>query len=52
MIIVANLLLDKQVLTRTAFTALLLMAVMSTMLTTPLATPLAKRAHARMDDEA
>lgn len=52
MIIFANILLDKQVITSTAFTALLLMAVMSTMLTTPLATPLAKRAHARMDDEA
>ncbi len=52
MIIFANILLDKAVITSTAFTALLLMAVMSTMLTTPMATPLAKRAHARMDDEA
>jgi Kef-type K+ transport system membrane component KefB len=52
MIIFANILLDKAIITSTAFTALLLMAVMSTMLTTPMATPLAKRAHARMDDEA
>ena len=52
MIIFANILLDKGVITSTTFTALLLMAVMSTMLTTPMATPLAKRAHARMDDEA
>jgi Kef-type K+ transport system membrane component KefB len=52
MIIFANILLDKGVITSTAFTALLLMAVMSTMLTTPMATPLAKRAFARMDDEA
>jgi len=52
MIIFANILLDKAIITSTTFTALLLMAVMSTMLTTPLATPLAKRAHARMDDEA
>ena len=52
MIIFANILLDKGVIASTTFTALLLMAVMSTMLTTPMATPLAKRAHARMDDEA
>ncbi len=52
MIIFANILLDKAIITSTTFTALLLMAVMSTMLTTPLATPLAKRAFARMDDEA
>ena len=52
MIIFANILLDKGVVASTTFTALLLMAVMSTMLTTPMATPLAKRAHARMDDEA
>ena len=52
MIIFASILLDKGVITSTAFTALLLMAVMSTMLTTPMATPLAKRAFARMDDEA
>jgi Kef-type K+ transport system membrane component KefB len=52
MIIFASILLDKGVISSTAFTALLLMAVMSTMLTTPMATPLAKRAFARMDDEA
>ena len=52
MIIFANILLDKAIITNTTFTALLLMAVMSTMLTTPMAPPLAKRAHARMDDEA
>lgn len=52
MIIFANILLDKAIITNTTFTALLLMAVMSTMLTTPMATPLAKRAHARIDDEA
>ncbi len=52
MIIFANILLDKAIITSMTFTALLLMAVMSTMLTTPMATPLAKRAYARMDDEA
>jgi Kef-type K+ transport system membrane component KefB len=39
MIIFANVLLDKQVITNEAFTALLLMAVASTMLTTPVVTP-------------
>ena len=39
MIIFANVLLDKQVITNEAFTALLLMAVGSTMLTTPMVTP-------------
>ncbi|HEX5644392.1 MAG TPA: cation:proton antiporter [Erythrobacter sp.] len=43
MIIFANILLDKQVITNTAFTALLLMAVASTMLTIPMVTPLLKR---------
>ena len=43
MIIFANILLDKQVITNTAFTALLLMAVASTMLTIPMATPLLRR---------
>ena len=38
-IIFANILLDKQVITSETFTALLLMAVMSTMLTTPVVTP-------------
>ena len=39
MIIFANVLLDKQVITNEAFTALLLMAVASTMLTIPVVTP-------------
>ena len=39
MIIFSNILLDKGVITSDTFTALLLMAVMSTMLTTPLVTP-------------
>ena len=43
MIIFANILLDKQIITNTAFTALLLMAVASTMLTIPMVTPLMKR---------
>ena len=43
MIIFANVLLDKQVITSETFTALLLMAVGSTMLTTPVVTPQLKR---------
>jgi Kef-type K+ transport system membrane component KefB len=39
MIIFANILLDKQVISSETFTALLLMAVMSTMLTIPMVTP-------------
>ena len=39
MIIFANILLDKQIITSEAFTALLLMAVVSTMLTVPMAAP-------------
>ncbi len=39
MIIFANILLDKQIITNETFTALLLMAVASTMLTTPLVKP-------------
>jgi Kef-type K+ transport system membrane component KefB len=39
MIIFVNILLDKQIISSAAFTALLLMAVASTMLTIPLATP-------------
>ena len=39
MIIFANVLLDKQIITNEAFTALLLMAVASTMLTIPVVTP-------------
>jgi len=48
MIIFANILLDKAIITPTTFTALLLMAVASTMLTTPLATPLLKRLGERV----
>lgn len=43
MIIFANVLLDKQVITSETFTALLLMAVGSTMLTTPVVAPQLKR---------
>ena len=43
MIIFANILLDKQVITNTTFTALLLMAIGSTMLTTPMVAPRLKR---------
>jgi Kef-type K+ transport system membrane component KefB len=43
MIIFANVLLDKQIISGQAFTALLLMAVMSTMLTVPIVTPRLKR---------
>lgn len=43
MIIFVNVLLDKGIITNTAFTALLLMAVASTMLTVPMATPLLQR---------
>jgi Kef-type K+ transport system membrane component KefB len=43
MIIFANVLLDKKIITSETFTALLLMAVASTMLTVPMATPLLAR---------
>jgi Kef-type K+ transport system membrane component KefB len=43
MIIFVNILLDKQLITADAFTALLLMAVASTMLTIPVVTPQLKR---------
>ncbi len=43
MIIFANILLDKQLITATTFTALLLMAVGSTMLTIPVVTPMLAR---------
>ncbi len=43
MIIFANILLDKQVITSEAFTALLLMAVASTMLTVPMVEPQMRR---------
>jgi Kef-type K+ transport system membrane component KefB len=43
MIIFVNILLDKQLITSDAFTALLLMAVASTMLTIPMVTPMLRR---------
>ena len=43
MIIFANVLLDKQIITNETFTALLLMAVASTMLTVPVVTPMLAR---------
>jgi hypothetical protein len=43
MIIFANILLDKQIITSEAFTALLLMAVASTMLTVPVVAPKLQR---------
>ncbi len=46
MIIFANVLLDKQIITAETFTALLLMAVASTMLTVPVVTPMLARLKA------
>ena len=46
MIIFVNILLDKGIITSAAFTALLLMAVASTMLTVPIATPKLRRLRA------
>jgi Kef-type K+ transport system membrane component KefB len=43
MIIFANVLLDKAIITHETFTALLLMAVASTMLTTPVVVPMLVR---------
>ncbi|MGI9214068.1 MAG: cation:proton antiporter, partial [Methylococcaceae bacterium] len=43
MIIFANILLDKGVITSETFTALLLMAIGSTMLTVPVVTPMLKK---------
>ena len=51
MIIFANVLLDKQVITSGTFTALLLMAVASTMLTVPVVTPKLKRLAALIERE-
>ncbi len=45
MIIFVNILFDKQVLTSSAFTALLLAAVGSTMLTIPVVAPVLRRRH-------
>jgi Kef-type K+ transport system membrane component KefB len=46
MIIFANILLDKQIITSETFTALLLMAVASTMLTVPMVAPKLQRMKA------
>jgi Kef-type K+ transport system membrane component KefB len=43
MIIFANILLDKHIITSETFTALLLMAVASTMLTVPIVSPMLER---------
>ena len=52
MIIFANVLLDKGIITNATFTALLLMAVMSTMLTIPTVTPKLARMRALLDRSA
>ena len=49
MIIFANVLLDKQIISADTFTALLVMAVASTMLTVPMVTPLLKRVGTARD---
>jgi hypothetical protein len=43
MIIIANVVLDKHIITSETFTALLLMAVANTMLTVPVVTPMLRR---------
>jgi Kef-type K+ transport system membrane component KefB len=48
MIIFANVLLDKHIITASTFTALLLMAVASTMLTVPVVTPMLRRMQAAL----
>ncbi len=48
MIIFANILLDKGIISSTMFTALLLMAVGSTMLTVPMATPILQRLRVKI----
>jgi Kef-type K+ transport system membrane component KefB len=50
MIIFVNVLLDKGIITSTTFTALLLMAVGSTMLTVPMAVPRLRRLVGKTDD--
>jgi len=46
MIIFANVLLDKGIITPDSFTALLLMAIASTMLTVPVVAPMLRRMQA------
>ena len=48
MIIFANILLDKEIITNETFTALLLMAIMSTMLTVPMVAPKLRRLRIAM----
>ena len=52
MIIFFNVLLDKHIITGATFTALLLMAVASTMMTIPMVTPRLRRAGAMLIDKA
>ncbi|MFY9722153.1 MAG: cation:proton antiporter [Azonexus sp.] len=52
MIIFANILLDKQIITSEAFTALLLMAIASTMLTVPVVAPKLARMKDAISDKA
>jgi len=52
MIIFVNILLDKGIITSTTFTALLLMAVGSTMLSVPMATPILRRLRVTMSEAA
>ncbi len=52
MIIFANILLDKGIISSTMFTALLLMAVGSTMLTVPMATPILQRLRVKISKAA
>ena len=49
MIIFANVLLDKQIISADTFTALLIMAVVSTMLTVPMVTPLLAKMGLALD---
>ena len=51
MIIFANVLLDKQIITNETFTALLLMAVASTMLTVPVVAPRLRRLQSVISSE-
>jgi Kef-type K+ transport system membrane component KefB len=51
MIIFANVLLDRQVITSETFTSLLVMAVLSTMLTVPMVMPKLKRARGTIASE-
>ena len=52
MIIFANVLLDKAIITSATFTALLLMAVASTMLTVPMTAPRLRRMQALLGRDA